>query len=109
MADIFALIGRRIKAERTARGVSQQELAEVVATDPGHLSRVEGGKTPPSINLIKAIADALNVPVATLFKDVPIKRPAVDDLAFKMSTLVKDLSPKKRSKIYRVLKSIAAD
>lgn len=37
------LLGARIKELRTGRGLSQEELAEMVGVDPKHLSRIETG------------------------------------------------------------------
>lgn len=109
MAEIFVLIGRRVREERKARKLSQQELADAIGTDTGHISRIENGKTQPSIAKIKAIADALGVSLAALFADVPVKKPADDGWSVKMATILRDVSPKKRTKVLRVLKSIAED
>ena len=77
-ADTFTLLGRRIREERKARGLTQQQLADVVGMDAGHLSRVEHGKAVPSINAVKKIADALALPIAKLFADIPLQKARED-------------------------------
>lgn len=105
--DIYALLGRRIKAERTARHLTQQELAESAGMDTTHLSRMEHGKAVPSVNMLRKLADALGVGIAKLFQDVP-PRPLPDDgWARKMGVMVRDMAPKKRAKLMRVLKTLA--
>lgn len=107
--DVYALLGRRIKAERQARHLTQQELAEAAGMDTAHLSRIEGGKTVPSINMVQKLADALGVPIGRLFADVPARRLPDYGWAGKMAALVREMPPKKRAKVLLVLKAIAAD
>ena len=54
-------LGRRIKALRDKRGVSQKRLAEAVNTSPGNLSRIESGSHTPNAKVVAAIADSLRV------------------------------------------------
>ncbi|MEK7858683.1 MAG: helix-turn-helix transcriptional regulator [Elusimicrobiota bacterium] len=106
-ADTFALLGRRIREERKVRGLTQQQLADVVGMDAGHLSRVEHGKAVPSINAVKKIADALALPIAKLFADIPLQKAREDrGWARKLGAVVRDVPPRHREKILRILKTI---
>lgn len=58
---------RRLMAER---GVSLRGLARLVHYDPGHLSRVVNGRTPPSVGLARAVDAALDAG-GTLVRLVP--------------------------------------
>ncbi|MBI4371011.1 MAG: helix-turn-helix transcriptional regulator [Elusimicrobia bacterium] len=107
--ELYALIGRRVKTEREARHFTQQELAEAAAVDTAHLSRIENGKTAPSINMVKRLADALGVPVASIFADIPTRQLPDYGWAGKMGAMVKEMSPRQRSKVLRVLKSLVRD
>lgn len=62
------LLGARIKELRKARGLSQDQLSEKVNIDPKHLSRIEVGKSYPSLNTLEKIAKALNVEIKDLFE-----------------------------------------
>jgi len=97
---------RRIRQERKARHLTQQELADSAGTDTTHLSRIESGKAVSSINMVKKLADSLGLPIAALFSDVPAHKVPDHGWAGKMGALVRDMTPKQRTKVIRVLKSI---
>ncbi len=74
--------------------------------DTTHLSRIEHGKTVPSINMTLKLADALGLPIAALFSDVPTRKLPDYGWAGKMGAMVRDMNPRQRTKVLRVLKSI---
>ena len=45
---------------RIIRGLSQQQLAERVGTQQPSIARLEGGKTTPTLSLLRRVAEALN-------------------------------------------------
>src|SRR5437868_4623861 len=55
----FARIADQVQAQRTARSLSQRELAELVGTTQSAIARLEGGGRPPRIDTLLNIADAL--------------------------------------------------
>jgi CheY-like chemotaxis protein len=67
VADLKALLGVAIKAERSALGISQEELAYRANLHRTYVSDVERGARNPSIASIEKLADALQIPVSTLF------------------------------------------
>lgn len=60
-------IGHVIKVLRTASGLKQKDLAQRAGIKATYLSLVESGKKEPSLNVLRAIAKALNVPIRMLF------------------------------------------
>lgn len=64
--ELDALVGQNLKAERTARGLSLDDLAREAGVSRAVLGQVELGRTVPSIGVIWKIAQALGVPFATL-------------------------------------------
>jgi transcriptional regulator with XRE-family HTH domain len=60
-------IGHVIKILRTAAGIKQKALAGKAGIKPNYLSMIESGKREPSLNLLRSIAKALNVPVSYIF------------------------------------------
>ncbi len=60
-------VGKRIQALRRKRGLTQEQLAELIKTSYKYMQRIEG-RTPPDIRLstIKKIADALKTTPADL-------------------------------------------
>lgn len=61
------LLGMRIREVRKLRGLSQERLAEKVGVDPKQISRIEGGKSAPSLDTLEAIAKHLQVEMKDVF------------------------------------------
>ena len=64
----FKIIGLRIQKRRTEMKMTQAELAERIDTNQKHLSRIEGGYHRCTLDLIVAIAKALDVSVDYLIE-----------------------------------------
>ena len=56
----FARIADRVTEQRTTKGLSQRELAELVGTTQSAIARLERGGRPPRIDTLLNIADALD-------------------------------------------------
>ena len=59
-------IGSRIKSLREAKGVSQQELAAICNFKIANLSRIEAGRTNPTISTLFKISQALETTISDL-------------------------------------------
>ncbi len=60
--------GSRVKELRIKKGITQYQLAEMVAIDPKHMSHIETGRSFPKADLIEKLAKALNVEYIEFFK-----------------------------------------
>src|SRR6185503_8671743 len=60
-------LGERIKALRIERELQQRQLAEKADLTPSMVSQIESGRLSPSLNTLGKIAQALGVPIASLF------------------------------------------
>ena len=58
--------GAAIKALREATGLGLRDLARATNRDPGFISRLERGEREASPPTLRAIADALRVPLAAI-------------------------------------------
>jgi transcriptional regulator with XRE-family HTH domain len=67
-APVKIALGKRIKARRKKLGLSQEELAHRAEVHPTYLSAIERGERNPALENLCAIADALNVTLAELFR-----------------------------------------
>ena len=56
----FSKIAEEVAEQRRARGLSQQELAELCATTQSAIARLEAGGRPPRIDTLLRIANALD-------------------------------------------------
>jgi transcriptional regulator with XRE-family HTH domain len=66
LQDIQREVGNRIKALRQAKGVTQDQLAELSGLNRTHLYRLENGKQSMTLRTLKIIADTLGVRVRDL-------------------------------------------
>ena len=67
--DYYA-IGQRIRKYRKAKGLSQEQLAEMVDISTTHMSHIETGNTKLSLQVFADLAEALQVSVDSLLYDV---------------------------------------
>ncbi len=56
-------LGSRIKERRNALGLTQQQLAQVLALTPQHISVIEQDKRAPSLPSLAKIAEELGVSI----------------------------------------------
>lgn len=63
-------VGRAVRAERKARGFSQERLATAIGVSFQQLQKYERGSNRVSASKLADIATALEVPVASFFSDL---------------------------------------
>jgi transcriptional regulator with XRE-family HTH domain len=59
-------LGCTIKKCRKLRGLTQEQLADVLGLSMAHISLLEKNKREPSISVIESIAKALEIPLSVL-------------------------------------------
>lgn len=69
--DDLLAIGRQIARLRSARRMSQEQLAELAGLHRNYVGLVERGQRNPRLKTLIAIAEALNATLAELFEGVP--------------------------------------
>ena len=60
-------VGHKIKAERTKKDLTQEELAYAANISRSSMGLIERGESSPTIETVKLIADALKIDVYKLF------------------------------------------
>lgn len=68
VAAVTAAVARQVRALRTGRGWSLDELAGRSGVSKGMVVQIEGGRTNPSVGTLCRIADAFGVSVARLLE-----------------------------------------
>lgn len=58
--------GSKIQMLRKSKGISQENLATILKINRNNLSRIETGKSEPTLSIIKNIVDYFKVDVASL-------------------------------------------
>lgn len=59
--------GLRLRSIRTSKGLTQQELAELIGKSTEYVSRMERGLYSPSFDVLSSLAKALMVSAKALF------------------------------------------
>ena len=67
------ILGNNIRAERMRKRISQEKLAEIIDVNKDSIRKIEAGLQKPSAFIVFDIANALNIPIEELFKNVPIR------------------------------------
>lgn len=67
MKSTKMLFGERIRELRKNRGLTQEQFAELIEVEQKHVSRLELGKSFPTIERLEKISHALNVPLRDIF------------------------------------------
>ena len=62
-------IGAKIKSLRNERGLSMRELASQAGVAVSFISKIEAGRTSPTIMTLQKILEAMSVPVVEFFND----------------------------------------
>ena len=67
-SEILKIVGKRIKEVRESKGLSQVELVGKMQgeIDPTNISRIESGRTNPTIYTLYRISEALEVKISEL-------------------------------------------
>ena len=69
MQPDYKAIGKRVQKRRTAKKISQAELAKKISVTSPHISNIERGKTKVSLPTLIEIARALNTTLDDLVCD----------------------------------------
>ena len=69
MANRLENIGLNIRKYRKQMKLSQVDLAVEVGIDRSYLSEIENGRVNPSVNILYAISDSLDIKVVDLFME----------------------------------------
>ena len=74
--ELESAIGRQVRQFRQERNFTLVALAQLAGLSRGMLSKIENGMTSPSLATLSALAQALNVPVTSLFRKYEEQRDA---------------------------------
>lgn len=67
MATLKLKFGKRVKELRKSKGLTQEQIAELINIEPPNVSKMENGLHFPQPDKIEKIAKALDVTVQDLF------------------------------------------
>jgi len=103
-------IGKNIKRIREAKGMSAKEVISVIGMGAPMYSRIETGKTEPSLSSLKKIATALGITMPELFEsDVSYKEVSSYDatLAEKLQ-IIETLNEEEKKAVFSIVDAFFA-
>ena len=98
-------ISKNIKRIREAKGLSQKEVISAIDMGAAQYSRIENGKTDPSVSTLVKIAKALGVSMAELFTDKEVLQDisSIDTTLMERVALIDSLSKEEQKTIFSIL------
>lgn len=105
MESTRRLLGARIKELRKIRGLSQEKLSEMINIDPKHLSRIEVGRSFPSMDTLSEIAKSLHMELKDFFEFTHLKKSS-PEMTKDICNLLKDAEEERLRLILKVVRSI---
>jgi transcriptional regulator with XRE-family HTH domain len=104
MKNATELFGTRIRELRKAQRLTQEQLADVLGIEQKHVSLIEHGKSYPSLDRLVRIAEALNVPLPSLFEYMHLNDET--ERARSIEEMLKGLSEDSQKKAYKIITSV---
>jgi len=97
--------GEHIKRIRLAKGLSQKEVTMTAKIDKSQYSRIENGKTDPSVSTVDKIAKALGVSLSELFANTNEMEDihSVDKSIMEKVSLIENLNEEEKTSLYFIL------
>ena len=103
-------LGERLKTIREAKQLAQKKVALSIQMDPSQYSKIEKGKTDPSVSTLQKIAQALDVTMADLFAE-PKDWEAVnsyDKSALEKLQLLELLDEEEQQSLFRIIDGLVS-
>ena len=104
-------LGEYIRLQRQMADLSLRGMAQLTKVSNAYLSQVERGLHQPSLRVLQAIAEALDIPADTLLAHAGVRRDQPDDAAAGRSRTEEAiradpaLTPEEREALLRVYRS----
>lgn len=111
-------LGEFLRSQRRIAGLSLRQLADITSVSNAYLSQIERGKHKPSIEVLRAVANGLNVSAETLLDQVglfedpaPAQRGAADGPPATETAILSDtsLTPAQREALIAVYRSYRSE
>ncbi|MDY0385001.1 helix-turn-helix transcriptional regulator [Trichlorobacter sp.] len=98
------LFGARVKELRKIRGLSQEQLSELVMVDPKYISFIECGRNTPSFETMEKIAIALQVEIKDLFEFQHLQAGGVKE--GELEQLLAGADEEKRKTLLKIVRAV---
>lgn len=106
MSDIAKVLGQRIRNYRTAKGLSQEKLAELSGCHHTYIGQIERGEKNATIESIEKISTALSVSLSKLFEKLGSQDSEVRSIPLECYELLSAKTAEEQEHIYHILLEI---
>lgn len=99
-------IGENIKKTREQKGLSQKEVVSAIGMGPAQYSRIENGKTDPSVSTLERIAHALGISLGELFANTTESFKEInsyDRTTIEKVNLIEELSEEEKKAVFSIV------
>lgn len=104
MVDVLQLFGRKLADIRNKKGLTQEDLAEIIGYSANHISKIELSRANPSFDLLLKVTNALDIDIKDLF-DFRTEQ-SEEELKEKLKKIIEASHPKKLKMFYNIIKAI---
>ena len=95
------LLGKRIKEIRKSKGLTQEQLSEMIDIETSSLSGIESGRFYPSLHVLEKIANVFDVELIEFFKFSTVNLP--ENLDKEIINIIEKQDKKNKQLIYKLL------
>lgn len=95
------LLGKRIKEIRKSKGLTQEQLSEMIDIETSSLSGIESGRFYPSLHVLEKIAHVFDVELIEFFKFSTVNLP--ENLDEEIINIIEKQDKKNKQLIYKLL------
>lgn len=103
MSDIAKALGQRIRNYRTAKGLSQEKLAELSGCHPTYIGQIERGEKNATIESIEKISVALHISLSKLFEKLGTQEDEIQSIPLQCYEFLLPKTKEEQEHIYRIL------
>ena len=103
MSDITKVLGQRIRNYRTAKGLSQEGLAELSGCHYTYIGQLERGEKNATVESIEKIAVALDVSLSELFEKLGGREDGSQEIPLACYEFLSSKSREEQEHLYRIL------
>ena len=103
MSNIAKILGQRIRNYRTAKGLSQEKLAELSGCHHTYIGQIERGEKNATIESIEKIAAALNVSLSALFEKIGAQTDELCTIPLECYEFLSAKTVEEQEHLYRIL------
>ena len=103
MSEIAKILGQRIRNYRTAKGLSQEKLAEMSGCHPTYIGQLERGEKNATVESIEKISSALDVSLSKLFEKLGSRDDETRNIPLDCYEFILAKKKEEQEHIYRIL------